>query len=111
MKNFVQAGENLTLAAPYALTSGDGALVGSIFGVATGDAENGAEVDLVTMGVFTLPKPETDVFTVGLEAFWDNTAKVVTTDDAESVNLKIGVAVAAAGNPSLTVDVRLNGAF
>ena len=28
MKNYVQEGENLTVAAPYAVTTGDGCLVG-----------------------------------------------------------------------------------
>ena len=37
MKNYVQPGNTITLTAPYAVTSGDGFLVGSIFGVAAGD--------------------------------------------------------------------------
>lgn len=37
MKNFVMEGKTLTLTAPYALTSGQGLLVGSLFGVASGD--------------------------------------------------------------------------
>lgn len=111
MKNFVQQGVNLTLTAPYALTSGDGALVGSIFGVAAGDAENGAEVDLVTEGVFTLPKPELEDIAIGAALYWDDTAKNVTLDDDTGNNPKVGVAVSAAGNPSFSVNVRLNGSF
>ena len=38
MKNYVQPGATLTLTAPYAVVSGDGLLVGSIFGVATTDS-------------------------------------------------------------------------
>ena len=38
MKNSVQPGNTMTLTAPYAVTSGDGLLVGSIFGIASGDA-------------------------------------------------------------------------
>jgi len=38
MKNFVQPGKTITLTAPYAVTSGDGLLVGSVFGVAAGTA-------------------------------------------------------------------------
>ena len=40
MKNFVQPGSTITLTAPYAVASGDGLLVGAIFGVAAGDAAN-----------------------------------------------------------------------
>ena len=36
MKNYVQPGNTITLTAPYAVVSGDGLLVGSIFGVAAG---------------------------------------------------------------------------
>jgi predicted RecA/RadA family phage recombinase len=38
MKNFVQPGNTITLTAPYAVASGDGLLVGYIFGVAAGTA-------------------------------------------------------------------------
>ncbi|MGR9137147.1 DUF2190 family protein [Rhizobium leguminosarum] len=109
MKNYLQKGENLTLPAPYAVSSGDGALIGSIFGVAAGDAESGADADLVTVGVFTLPKVSTDVMAVGDPVYWDDTAKLVTITATD--NTKIGVSVTAAVNPSGTTDVRLNGAF
>lgn len=109
MKNYVQKGENLTLPAPYAVSSGDGALIGNIFGVAAGDAAEGAEVDLVTVGVFTLPKVSTDTIAVGAAVYWDDDAKLITTTATD--NTKIGVSVATAVNPSGTTDVRLNGVF
>ncbi len=112
MRNYVQAGANLTLPAPYALDSGDGALVGSIFGVAAGDAENGADVDLVTEGVFDLPKQSAEVITLGSPLYWDNVSKEVTADqDTADSFTRIGVAVAGAGNGATTVRVRLNGSF
>ncbi len=109
MKNFVQAGVSLTLAAPYSLTSGQGALVGSIFGVANGAAASGAEVVLTLAGVFDLPKVSTDVLTVGATVYWDDSPGIVTTTAAG--NIKIGVAVLAAANPSGVARVRVNGAF
>jgi predicted RecA/RadA family phage recombinase len=109
MKNYVQKGENLTLPAPYAVTSGGGVKTGLIFGVAAGDAADGAEVDLVTQGVFDLPKVSTDVFAIGAAAYWSDTSKLVTS--TASGNTKIGVTIAAAANPSDSVAVRLNGAF
>jgi predicted RecA/RadA family phage recombinase len=109
MKNFVQRGENLTLPAPYAVSSGDGALVGSIFGVAAGDAENGADVDLVTEGVFEMPKVAALAISIGEKIYWDNATKLV--NKTSSGNTLIGVAVSAAANPSGTVNVRLNGTF
>lgn len=109
MKNFVQEGNTVTLTAPYALTSGDGLLVGSIFGVAANDAANGAEVEAVVAGVFSLKKTSAQAWTQGALIYWDNTAKECTTTVA--TNKLIGVAVAAASNPSGTGLVRLNGAF
>ncbi|MEC5383402.1 DUF2190 family protein [Aurantimonas sp. C2-6-R+9] len=109
MRNFVQKGENLTLPAPYALAAGDGALIGSIFGVAAGDAAIGADVDLVTVGVFPLPKVALDAMAVGDPVYWDNAARLVTI--TVTGNTKIGVSVATAVNPSGTTNVRLNGTF
>lgn len=109
MKNYVQTGDNLTLTAPYAVDSGDGALVGSIFGVCASDAESGDEVDIVTVGVFELPKTSALAIAIGDKLYWDDTAKVV--NKTSSGNTLVGVAVTAAVNPSATVNVRLNGSF
>ena len=38
MRNFIQLGNTVVVPAPYALTSGQGAKVGQLFGVATNDA-------------------------------------------------------------------------
>lgn len=109
MKNFVQKGHNVTLTAPYALTSGQGALVGSLFGVASADAANAAPVVLVTTGVFDLPKPGSQAWTVGQRVYWDNAARNVT--NVVGSNTLIGCALTAvgAGAGELTGRVRLNG--
>lgn len=109
MKNYIQRGDNITVTAPYALASGAGALVGSLFGVATGAADSAAEVVLSTVGVFSLPKTSALAIAVGDRVYWDDTAKVV--NKTSSGNTLVGVAVSAAANPSASVDVRLNGAF
>ena len=54
MKNFIQHGKTVTLTAPYDRESGQGALVGSIFGVAAGDVLSGADGEFVLEGVFDL---------------------------------------------------------
>jgi len=110
MKNYIQRGDDLTLAAPYDVDSGDGVLIGSIFGVAAIDAASGDDVDISTRGVFSLAKAGVAV-TLGAPIYWDDTAKVVTTDDDSGGNPKIGAAVAAAADVAATVAVRLNGAF
>jgi predicted RecA/RadA family phage recombinase len=109
MKNFVQQGDTITLTAPYARTSGQGMLVGSIFGVASTDAASGATVEAAVAGVFDLTKVSAQAWVAGNLIYWDDTAKNCTT--AVSTNKLIGVAVAADANPSSTGRVRLNGAF
>lgn len=108
MRNYIQAGNTVTVAAPYALASGAGALVGTLFGVASGAADNGAEVELVTRGVFELPKLSAQAWTVGAIIYWDNTNKWCTT--VASTNVAIGKALAVAANPTATGIVRLSGA-
>lgn len=107
MKNYIQPGENITLAAPYDVAAGGGALVGTVFGVAQGAALTGADVVLVRRGVFEMAKTSAQAWTVGAKLYWDNTNKVVTT--AASGNTIIGAAAAAAANPSATGMVLLDG--
>lgn len=111
MKNYIQDGGTATVAAPYALASGAGALVGTMFGVAQGAADNGATVVLALTGVYDLTKAGSQAWSVGATIYWDNTAKVCTT--VSTSNTKIGVAVAAVGSGAgeTTGRVRLNGAF
>ena len=92
MKNFIQAGDTITLPAPYAVQSGDGCKVNALFGVASGDAANGESVDLATTGVFALPHAVAATFDYGTPVFWDDTAKLVTA--TASGNTRIGLAVA-----------------
>jgi len=109
MKNYVQEGDTITIAAPYDVLSGKGLLVGSIFGVASFDALSGASVEAQIEGVFDLAKVSAQAWTVGALIYWDDTAKAATT--TVGTNKLIGVALAAAANPSATGRVRLNGAF
>jgi len=111
MKNYVQPGATITLAAPYAVTSGEGLLVGSIFGVAAGDAVSGATVEAALTGVFDLTKIGSQAWTVGAKVYWDDTNKRCTTVATD--NTLIGVAVeAVAGGAGDTIGrVRLNGSF
>lgn len=109
MQNFVQKGDVLNLTAPDTVASGAGALIGgTIFGVACGDYASGdANAEFQVVGVFDLAKATSQTWTVGNIIFWDNSAKKATT--VASGNVKIGVAVAAAGSSDTTGRVRLNG--
>jgi predicted RecA/RadA family phage recombinase len=96
MKNLVrQKATNLTLPAPYNVASGGGALIGSIFGVASTTQLSGEDTVFVTEGEYTFPKPGSQAWTLGVKVYWDNTAKNVTTTSAS--NTLIGVATKAVG--------------
>lgn len=107
-KNYLQPGSTITLTAPYDVSSGDGLIVGSIFGVAAGDALSGEPVETAVTGVWTLKKTSALAIAAGDLLYWDNTAKEI---NKTNTNKLVGAAVAAAANPSATVDIRLNGAF
>ncbi len=113
MRNFVQPGDQVTIAAPYAVSGGQGVLAGQLFGVAFADADNGASVDIATVGVFDIAKDADNVFTVGAPVYFDTATKTARSgndDDSNSAGESeacIGVAVAAAGAGASTVRVRL----
>ena len=81
MKNYVQKGENITVPAAAAANSGDIVQVGALVGVAAGDVEIGEDLDLVTVGCFSLPKLSTDAVDVGDVLYFDAANGVVTLDD------------------------------
>ncbi|MCR8724134.1 DUF2190 family protein [Frigidibacter sp. ROC022] len=111
MKNYVQPGNTLTLTAPHAVASGDGLLVGSIFGVAAGDAESGATVEAALTGVFDLIKVGSQAWAVGDKVYWDDTNKRCTTVATDNTLIGVAVEAVAGGAGDTTGRVRLNGSF
>jgi len=109
MKNFIQTGDSVTVPAPANVESGDGVLVGDMFGVAIIDADSGDDVSLQLTGVVELPKTAAEAWTVGASVYWDGAEDEATTVSTD--NTLIGVAVKAADNPSDYGKVRLNGSF
>lgn len=107
MKNYVQDGDTITVVAPYALNSGDGCLVGSIFGVATSAAANGAAVEIKPEGVFDIAALSTDVAAQGAKLYWDNTNKRLTVTSAG--NTLIGAATVAKIATETTVRAYVDG--
>ncbi|GAA5073499.1 DUF2190 family protein [Roseibacterium beibuensis] len=105
MKTFIQPGAAMTVPAPAAKTSGDGVLVGSLFGIAQHTAESGADLTIQTVGVFTITKATGSAWTVGAKIYWDDSNSRCTT--AESGNTLVGVAAAAAGSADTVGAVRL----
>lgn len=105
MKNFIQAGNTVTIPAPDDVASGDFVIVGELRGVVAGTVDSGEAMDLATVGVFELPAVAADTFTVGAAVYWDSTAKLAT--KTASGNTKIGAATVAKIATAGTVAVRL----
>jgi len=90
MKNYIQSGDVATIPAPAAVSSGDVVIVGSVVGIAQADAASGADVAIVTEGVFELPKTDSQAWTFGAPIYWDATPGEATTVSTD--NTLIGVA-------------------
>lgn len=108
MKNFVQHGDMITITAAAAIASGELVRSNSLIGVAATDAAIGEEVEINTTGVFDLPKTSAQAWAVG-NPIYMIAASGLLTNVAGTGNYLVGVATAAAANPSATGRVRLNG--
>ena len=108
MKTYIQNGHVITVPSPAGgVASGEGLIIGNIFGIAAYSAAEGEPVELATFGVYQLPKATAAVLTVGARVAWDNTAKNINAPGAG--RFPVGVATEAAGNGITTVAVRLDG--
>ena len=108
MKNFSQPGQVAEVIAPYAVVSGEGVLVGKLFGAAQGAAAISAQVRVNRFGVHSMKKTSAQAWTQGALIYWDNAARECTT--VVGANLLVGIAFAAAVNPSAVGLVYLDGA-
>lgn len=108
MKTFISSGHHIDIAAPSGgVSSGDGVLLGNLFGVTSSTAAEGAAVTITTTGVFSLPKLTTAVITAGARVSWDATEGYV---NVPGVGLyPVGTAIEAAGNGTTAIKVRLDG--
>ena len=108
MKNYVQEGDYIEVVLPYARTSGQGVLLGALFGVCVVDGASGASINIHTEGVYDLEAATgagTDAV-VGAKAYWDNSAKKIT--PVSSNNSYIGAFMAAKATADAVARVRLN---
>ena len=104
MKNFVRKGRVVPLTMPYDRTSGQGVLVGHIFGVVATDALNATEASVAVTGEFDVTK-DSSTFSQGDLVYWDNSAKACTS--TSSGNKIIGAATQAQLTGDTTVRVKL----
>ena len=103
MKTFIQPGDSLTVSAPYAVTSGQGVLLGALFGIAAYDAAISTTVEIQTEGVFDITKEPALAISAGARVYWDNTNRRITT--TATGNYQVGIATLAALAADATVRV------
>jgi len=96
--NFLQDNTVLNLTAPYACTSGQGMLVGALFGVCLTDIANGAVGAVATHGIATLPKLAGAAWAQGARVFWDNTLRQCDTTAAGDFCIGYAAEVAASAD-------------
>jgi len=108
MKNFDQEGEVIPLTAPSGgVVSGTAYKIGSLVVVALVTVAQTVAFSAIVKGVVTHAKVSTQAWTEGLKIYWDDGAKNFTS--TAGGNTLVGVAAAAAANPSATGQVRLDG--
>jgi predicted RecA/RadA family phage recombinase len=106
MRNFVQEGKTLTLTPSANVAAGEGYLFGAaLFGVAKQAVTSGQPGEFLVEGVVDIAKTSALAISVGDRVFWVPGSKVVNVTATSQVN--VGVAVAAAANPSATVRIKL----
>jgi predicted RecA/RadA family phage recombinase len=113
MKNFIENGDvivvpNADVTGAVDLASGDGFVVGSLFGVCVTDIAVGDSGPIKTRGVFDLAKTTSQAWTLGQKIYWSAaTGKATST---ASSNKLIGVASEAADSAAATGKVLVTGA-
>lgn len=108
MRNFVQLGEVLDLDPGATVPEGTGHLFGSLFGVAAVDAVSGTASAFVMGGVVDIAKTSALAISIGDTLYWDATNSVV--NKTAAAQQQVGIAIAAAANPSATVRMLMRGA-
>ncbi len=105
-RNHIQPGRVLTVPAPTGgVLSGAPVLIGSLFGVAQHDAEEGAALEILTEEVVELPKAAPLAVGIGDRLFWNTTDKVL--DKTATAQLCVGIAVLPAASADTVVRVKL----
>lgn len=113
MKNFVQPGRSLSVAAAAAaVTAGQVVIVGNHLGVAANSAAIGEPYEVVLDGVYVLPKATGAAWTQGQPLMWDASASAfaaVGTPASGDVTAAGFTAFTAAASGDAMGQVRLSG--
>lgn len=106
MKNQIADGTTINFTPTVDVVSGQAVLLGALLVVAVADIAADTTGVGRCDGVFELPKTAADDIAIGVDAYWDDTAKEITT--TATANTKVGKAFSVAGNGDATVAVKIN---
>jgi predicted RecA/RadA family phage recombinase len=108
MTNYIQPGNNITVAAPLGgVTSGALVVIGSLIGVASTTAVAGADVEIATAGVFELPKAAADAIDPGDLLYYNAAGPELTKVPGQGSKPLVGVATKTAVALTTTVYCKL----
>ena len=107
MKIYEQPGNIVDLTAAADIDSGDGVIIGSIFGVAVADIASGAKGAFLIEGVVDLPKRGDFSVSEGDKLDWDAGLGHVVPDGDATSEMAIGLAVEDVDSAVTTVKVKL----
>ena len=106
MKNFRKSGKTTTFTAGGTIAGGNIALLGNgLFGVNHYDVVSGEEGEAQMEGIFEFAKTSANTPAAFADAYWDDTAKEVTT--TLTANTLIGQFIQAYGSGDVLAQVRL----
>lgn len=107
-RTYIQPGNVMTFTAPSGgVVAGTPKLIGSLLVVPQNTVAQTLPFEGMTTGVHELAKVSAQAWTEGVKIYWDNTAGNMTTTVGS--NTLVGVAAAAAANPTAVGQVRLDG--
>jgi predicted RecA/RadA family phage recombinase len=99
MKNYIQPGNSLTVAAPTGgVVSGAPVAIGSLRGIAAATAAEGADVAISRVGVFSVVKATGAAWAVGDKLYFDAAASNFTKTAASNTLFGFASAPAASGD-------------
>jgi len=110
MANYIQAGEAIDYTPGSAVAAGDVVVQGDLVGIATSPIAANELGALAVQGVFAMPKAVTagSALSIGTTVYWDATNSIVTDDNGDGANVRVGKVVKAALYTDATVNVRLS---
>lgn len=97
MKNFVQPGNTVTVKAPRNLKSGDGVVVGKLFGVCTNDVLSGGDAEVAIEGVVTFLRNTGVTLLEGAAVSFDESTQKIVATGGKVVGICVGSPSSAEG--------------